>query len=120
MTFGVLLIIGIALVAQVIASKPESTGACDDFGCDAECLHDDWADEIRKMCCDGLEDCGARVGKWIAGLIMLIMSVIVLIIVGSCLFSPCCRKEDKQPQANAAPVVQAQAVEVSLQPNTTV
>ena len=100
----------------------ERDGAdCDYLDCKTECLHDDGlGDIIREACCEGLEDCGPRVAKWITGWVLLITGIIALIIAGSCLCSPCCRKQDKEPKANAAPVVQAQAVEVSLQPNTTV
>ena len=116
--FSVLLVIGIALVASVIASTPTDKGC--GINCDGECLHDDGLDEFRKQCCDGLEDCGARVAKWFTGLILLILSIIVLIIVASCMCSPCCRKETKEAPPASGTVVQAQAVEVSLQPNTTV
>jgi hypothetical protein len=123
--FGLMSVVGIILVAVVITTAPtdKTNGGeiCAYLKCQNECLHADGSDDagniIREACCDDLEDCGPRVGKWFSGLFFLIFGIIMFSVsvcgIKAC---ACCGKDATLTETSQPDVVQAQEVEVSLTP----
>jgi hypothetical protein len=137
--FGLMTLVGIILVAVVVSSAPtkrtdmpgddDISGMFCSFDCKMECRHGntgddgfgDIADALRETCCEGIEDCGPRVAKWLSGLFFIIFGLISFALSMCGVKAMCCCGKEEAPNATAQPaVVQAQAVEVSLEANTTV